>query len=1693
MTVKKPVNQRMFRGVFFSLLFAVLLILPVCAASAQTTLDTDGSTPLALSSGAPQGSYALSGFENVNLYNGSLNFSLPLLSIGGRGGASYPITLRIEHKWIVQKEFGPPNHYYPKAGWWTEENGWLPQYSIGRLDIRQGGSKDYFICSGAGYLHNQTLTRLTFTAPDGTEYDLRDQLTNGQPNHPSSCTGYNRGKIFVTFDGTSATFIADTDVVDYVYDDPPNVPPSGYMMLKDGTRYRIDNGRVSWMRDRNGNKLTFSYDNVYHNLTSVTDSLNRQVTITYGSTSVPYDLISYKGWGGASRSIKVYSSSLSDALRSDFPTVQNENILFPQSQLNGSQSQPVNPTVVKAVELPNGQQYQFQYNSYAELARVVLPTGGAFEYDYTAGITDGFASGVLTSGGDKHVYRRVIERREYPDGGTGSAFSTRATFSRPESSTANAGYVISDTYDSAGTLLGRSYHYFYGSAAASFNQQPTQYPSYLDGREYQTDVYDTDGATVLRRVENLFDQDAVSWWTGSSTAAPPNNTHLTETKTTIEPGGANLVTKQTFAYDQFNNQTDVYEYDYGQGAAPSTWTRHTHIDYLTTNNGADYASASPTVSSIHIRNLPTQQSVYDSNGAEKARTTFEYDNYSGANHAAIVSRSAISGLDSAFTSTYLYRGNVTAVSHWLLGQPNIAFTTYHQYDVAGNLVKAIDARGYASTIDYDDNYGAPNDEARTNTSPPELSNASQKSYAFPTVVTNALGHTSYVQFDYYLGKPIEAEDINGVVSSGYYDDQLDRPTQMVQAVNQDATVKSQTTFSYDDTNRVVTTTSDLATYQDNSLKGQVVYDKLGRVVKKVQFEPTTTVTVETIYDSLGRVKQVSNPYSTGDTLLWTVSGYDALGRVVSVQTPDGAIVTTTYTSNQMTVTDQAGKTMSSVTDALGRLTSVTEDPNRAGYTGLNYQTGYEYDVLGNLTKVLQGGQTRAFIYDSLSRLRSATNPESGTISYEYDASDNLIQKTDARSVVTTYIYDALDRVTNKIYSNATPEVIYTYDASGVAFSKGRLASVSSSISTTSYTGYNAMGRVTASLQVTDNQPYVMSYGYNLAGMLTSETYPSGRVVRTSYDSAGRISQLSGQKSGEADKTYASSFAYTAHGAVKEVKLGNNLWEHTLFNSRLQPYEIGLGTASTNSSVLQLAYTYNTANTNDNNGNVQTQTVTTPDLTLKQTYTYDSLNRLKNAIETNTSTQAQSWKQTFIYDRYGNRTFDAATGQTTFPNPLVNPSINENNNQINVAGYHYDSAGNLDTAPGYTYIYDAESHMVSSSDSQSTTGYGYDGDGRRVKKVRGTGVDAPKTVYVYDAMGVMVAEYDSAGPQQASATSYLTSDTLGTPRVITDSNGNVKARHDYAPFGEELGYDAALNLRSPQQGYNGDDVKQKFTQKERDAETGLDYFGARYYTSLQGRFTQADPLYLEMARLTDPQQLNLFSYVRNNPLKFSDPTGLDIAVEGDASADYINRLQDDVSFKVHLNTKTNKVEIIDANGNALDKNQLKALAKTLHGKDKEFFKAITDTKHHVTINAIQKGNSSVTFGSSDAPHKGHHTIAFDQANLLDAPGNAGGMTSAQLAGHETLEGYYESKGKSYKKAHKAANLFFPGLDPNGNGSPGAMTATDLLSIDLEFTVHGTNVTEVIEFKFDTPIPIQSIKNGTAKKTPAVPVNVRKKTP
>ena len=271
------------------------------------------------------------------------------------------------------------------------------------------------------------------------------------------------------------------------------------------------------------------------------------------------------------------------------------------------------------------------------------------------------------------------------------------------------------------------------------------------------------------------------------------------------------------------------------------------------------------------------------------------------------------------------------------------------------------------------------------------------------------------------------------------------------------------------------------------------------------------------------------------------------------------------------------------------------------------------------------------------------------------------------------------------------------------------------------------------------------------------------------------------------------------------------------------------------------------------------------LTFNNYYWYDGVNRLTAGDGLDASNHLL-WAQNFQYDAFGNN-WVASTGGLPSFNTTPAANIFTAKNQLN--NVSYDAAGNQTTVSGAAVTYDAENRQTQVTEPPMAGGaqanYSYGGLGQLVSKTLSSGT----TVYVYDALGRMVAQYSSSAPGTTLCqTCYLSVDQLGSTRLVTDQAANVIARHDYVPFGQEI--PATWAGRGAQWGVD-DAVTQKFTGQERDAETGSDYFKARYYGNLLGRFTSPDPANAG-ANLMNPQSWNAYAYVGNNPMNAVDPSG-----------------------------------------------------------------------------------------------------------------------------------------------------------------------------------------------------------------------------
>lgn len=582
-------------------------------------------------------------------------------------------------------------------------------------------------------------------------------------------------------------------------------------------------------------------------------------------------------------------------------------------------------------------------------------------------------------------------------------------------------------------------------------------------------------------------------------------------------------------------------------------------------------------------------------------------------------------------------------------------------------------------------------------------------------------------------------------------------------------------------------------------------------------------------------------------------------------------------------------------------------------------TQYRYDALGNLTCAVQKGtdstafnscsgapatwRPRSFVYDSLSRLTNATNPENGTITYSYDANGNLASRvapkpnTTGTAVVTTkYTYDVLNRLTQKAYVNmTTAKALYGYDGSALTGCNvalptitsptnlvGQVSAMCSSLSSSRFS-YDSMGRMSTDVRNnrgsgTSATKLKTTYSYWLDGSLKTMTYPSGDILSYTVGGAGRTTQVT-----DSANNFVTAATYAPPGTLAGMINGSGIITSNSYNNRLQPILLSAG-LSGQSPVFSLCYDFHlqqsitngpcsfSASSAGDNGNVyQIINNVSTDATHQSIFQYDLLNRISQANSVATS-GANCWGEVYTVDTWGNLTNRSGPSGmgTCYTEPLSTSATAQNR----LASLTYDIAGNVLTdATGSAVTYDGENRIA--TDAGYT--YSYDANGSRTEKASGT----TGTMYWPGPGGAILTETDLTGAineeyvffdgariaridRPSGAVHYYFSDQLGSASVITDGSANVQERYFYYPYGGVL-YAAG-----------NDPNHYKFTGKERDAESGLDNFGARYDASSLGRFMTPDwaakPTTVPYAMFGDPQTLNLYAYVGNNPMSRADADG-----------------------------------------------------------------------------------------------------------------------------------------------------------------------------------------------------------------------------
>ena len=894
----------------------------------------------------------------------------------------------------------------------------------------------------------------------------------------------------------------------------------------------------------------------------------------------------------------------------------------------------------------------------------------------------------------------------------------------------------------------------------------------------------------------------------------------------------------------------------------------------------------------YVVNTPKREAIYKGLSVavpnKLAETFFFYD---GTGTGSCTG--APSGSDTTVT-----KGKLTKIVRWLDGGTNPI--SGMEYDpTTGVLLCSRDPLGNKTTLTYD------------------------PTQTFVLTSTNQLGHvTTTVYYGVNLepipltgfyGKVKSVTDPNNQTISMTYD-ALGRklttttpasPTNMMTTV----TYPTLAEFGQIGTQKITTTTS--GGNLPASIVSSVLFDGLGRTFKKESSGPNgTTLVNETQYDVKGQVLRASLPYfktTESNVGRWRTMTYDALGRVTQVTHPDTlsgtALVSKSCYGPFITVTlDPSGERKRETKDAYGRVVKIEEYSTTTSTcdtsVGTPYATtNYTYDLLGNLTKVVDAlGNRTTMRYDTLSRKLAMSDPDistngtstcgdlttltpAGTYpwyaapcwNYQYDAAGNLTRQTDAKTQHLWFRYDGLNRRSQKDYTTqkaqGSGDVVYVYDDTVNTFNrKGRLKQVTD-VATNVTFEYDPMGRVSKSTKVLDGTTYVTTSLYDGLGRLKEVTYPTATPKTVEYLYTGPVLDKVRDKAGSGTTIYATYSNYTSQGQAQTITYGNGVVTTSTFADPAHPTCIPansfkLCTLKTqkgaNPLYQDLTYTF----TADGNMDLITDPING-----NQDFGYDALDRLTSAVGPYGAGGVTA-TLTYTYNQIGNMLTNSQVGTYSYPTSgagVVRPHA------VTAAGgntYSYDNNGNLTSGAGRTYTWNLENKPLTVVQGGTTSTFVYDGDGGRVKKIVGTTTTRYiSKLYECDTTGATTSCSRFIWADQtriatvavtSGAIHYWHGDHLGSSSVITDSTGAKVQALTYYPYG-------ATRTNVPGTPVN---VPYKYTGKELDS-TGLYYYEARYYDPSLGRFISADTI---VPRPRDPQEFNRYSYAGNNPLIYTDPTG-----------------------------------------------------------------------------------------------------------------------------------------------------------------------------------------------------------------------------
>jgi RHS repeat-associated protein len=717
------------------------------------------------------------------------------------------------------------------------------------------------------------------------------------------------------------------------------------------------------------------------------------------------------------------------------------------------------------------------------------------------------------------------------------------------------------------------------------------------------------------------------------------------------------------------------------------------------------------------------------------------------------------------------------------------------------------------------------------------------------------------------------------VATKYAYDLFGRVTAITPQATAGTATEAATSVSYDLPTQATVTRNGS---DGNSTWQRYLYDGLGRLSREVGRQPGNSYSMRFHgYDGVGREYFTSEWVRCGDPAGCasaipaqgtTSSAFDPFGHPQTITKADGQSIQISYRDGSAEFSDTLetqtflvdGRSASTVArkDALGRITAVTEPDTGAGAE----TTFYAYDVLDKVAQVMQGSQTRSFVYDSFGFLRSEATPERGTVTYDQIGSlGNVIQSTAPGSLVLTRSYDAAGRLLT-LDSNEGGSRRYLsnlYDEGGRGYSLGKLTTqtatnyavagnpvISDSLS---YSGVG--GRLSDRTTTTSGGSSLwgkQGWFYNTLGLVAQHNHvrytglPNFSVA-TSYDSGLPVTEYVN------GIPMVTGISFQPAGAVASYTTGINTGHNVTTTVTQDPFFLprpaSIATSGASSNFATGAYAY------DGAGNILSMS---PDGAPADVFHYDARSRLISATLGTLGTQG------FTYDRYGNL---LTKGLTTFCDSTCE------NNRVPAATYDPRGTGNVIAYGSDTYEYDGLDRI--SRTPSSGWSYLYDGASERTVQVPSTGnwtytfrdeaerVSAefsgltPSRDNVFLGSLLVVSYANSAVGGSGPVWTFYSSDHLGTPRLVTDVAGTTVETRKYWPYGEDAVFQSSFE-------------RLRFAGMERDPAGSRYYDHARSLDFGLGRFLSPDLL---GGAIQNPQTWNRYAYARGNPLRLVDRNGL----------------------------------------------------------------------------------------------------------------------------------------------------------------------------------------------------------------------------